>query len=208
MSRASRFLAAKDVGVSVNLHLYAAPWCKPQMTDEVIEAISIFGSNLWADASVRFYAERDARISAGLRAPKGMQATLNSLINERFMAKDWRGDSGYFFKGKTWLRVTFRHQMSLGSDIVDAIKVCKKEDMEIAVIVAADKETLKLISPNDAGAIVSFEKLQSEVANLDGALDIPLLIGRLTPASQASKIIDDEIRKSRPRDITVPIIPE
>lgn len=105
----------------------------------------------------------------------------------------------------SWLRVTFRHQMSLGSDILDAIKVCKKEGMEQAIILAANKSTLQLISPNDANALVSFEKLQSEIWSLNGALDIPLIIGELSPFTSASEDIDNELRKNRPRDITVPI---
>ena len=187
----------------MKLRLYAAPWCKPKLTSEASEVVDIFGDNLWAEASVEFYAQRDAKLSAGQRAPKGMQGTLNELIQQRFIDAGWHGDSGYFFKRSTWLRVTFRHQMSLGSDIVNALKVCKKEGVELAMIVAADRETLKVISPNDAGALVSFEKLQAEVQSLDGALDIPLLYGSLTPHSKASQLIDDEIRKSRPRDVTV-----
>ena len=102
------------------------------------------------------------------------------------------------------MRITFRHQMSLGSDILDAIKVCKKEGMQQAVILAANKNTLNLISPNDAAVIISFEKLESEIMSLNGALDIPLLYGELTPISCASSDINDELRKARPRDISVP----
>lgn len=190
----------------MKLRLYAAPWYKPELTNEASEAVGIFADNLWAEASVEFYAVRDAKLSAGLRAPKGMQGTLNEIIQRRFRAAGWQGDSGYYFKGTTWLRVTFRHQMSLGSDIVNALKVCKKEGATLAIIIAADRETLKVISPNDAAALVSFEKLQAEIQSLDGAMDIPLLYGSLTPASKASKLIDDELRKTRPRDVTVPIV--
>ena len=189
----------------MNLRLYAAPWCSPQMTEEALEAVNLFANNLWAEASVEFYAQRDAKLSAGQRAPKGMQGTLNDIIKKRFDAAGWSGDLGYFFKESTWLRVTFRHQMSLGSDIVSALKVCKKEGAKLAIIAAADRETLKVISPNDANALVSFEKLQAEVLGLNGALDIPLLYGRLSPSSKASAIIDDELRKERPRDVTVPV---
>ena len=94
--------------------------------------------------------------------------------------------------------------MSLGSDILDAIKVCKKEKMELAIILAANRRTLDMISPNDAAALVSFEKLKNEIWSLDGALDIPLLIGELTPISSASNDINEELRKARPRDIFVP----
>ena len=76
--------------------------------------------------------------------------------------------------------------------------------MQQAVILAANRKTLDLVSPNDAAAIVSFEKLENEILNLNGALDIPLLYGELTPMSSASNDINDELRKARPRDISIP----
>lgn len=188
----------------MNTRLLASPWVRTQKTAETAEAIEILKDEIWKEASVLFAAERDAKISLGRSAPKGMQRYLNDVIVKRFTSNGWIGEAGYFFKGKTWIRVTFRHQMSLGSDILDAIKVCKKEGMEQAVILAANKRTLDLISPNDANAIVSFEKLEREIVNLNGALDIPLLYGELTPLSSASNDINEELRKARPRDISIP----
>jgi len=184
--------------------LFASPWLRTQKTLETAEALEILKNDVWKEASVLFAAEREAKIKSGKSAPKGMQRFLNEVITRRFTSNGWNGEAGYFFKDKTWVRITFRHQMSLGSDILDAIKVCKKEGMQQAVILAANKHTLDLISPNDAAAIVSFEKLEKEIMNLNGALDIPLLYGELTPASSASNDINDELRKARPRDITVP----
>lgn len=94
--------------------------------------------------------------------------------------------------------------MSLGSDIVDAMKVCKKEGIQLAIILAASRNALDVISPNDAAALVSFEKLEREIIGLNGVTDIPLIIGELTPSSSASEAINDSLRKSRPRDVTVP----
>lgn len=184
--------------------LLASPWTKPQLTNETAEAIELLRNDVWREASVLFAAERELKIKSGLSAPKGMQRYLNDVIKKRFSANGWFGDAGYFFKEKTWVRITFRHQMSLGSDILDAIKVCKKEGMEQAVILAANRKTLDLISPNDAAAIVSFEKLLKEIMSLKGALDIPLLFGELTPLSSASNDINAELRKARPRDLSVP----
>jgi len=189
----------------MKVRLFSAPWIHNELTSEAKEAVEIIGDNVWRDASIRFSAERDFKQREGKNAPKGMQRFLNEILNDRFKQKEWFADSGYYFKEKTWLRVTFRHQMSLGSDILDAIKVCKKEGMEQAIILAANKSTLQLISPNDANALVSFEKLQSEIWSLNGALDIPLIIGELSPFTSASEDIDNELRKNRPRDITVPI---
>lgn len=190
----------------MNVRLLAPPWCRPELTEEAKEAIEIIGDDIWKDASIRFYAERDTKLRAGKSAPKGMQRFLNEVLCEKFNSRHWDGDSGYFFKKDTWVRVTFRHQMSLGSDILDAIKVCKLEGMELAIILAANRKTLDIISPNDAAAIVSFEKLENEVLSLNGAIDIPLLIGELTPLTRASEDINRELKKGRPRDISVPVM--
>lgn len=188
----------------MRLRYLAPPWVSPELTEEAKELVELLADNTWSEASVRFYAERDAKIRTGQRAPKGMQRTLNSLIEEKLIAAGWDGDSGYFFKNKTWVRFTFRHQMSIGSDFLDAIKVCKKEGFELAIIVAANLDTLRTVTPNDCNALVSFEKLQSEIISLDGALDIPLLVGELSPITSPSQAVSDELAKARPRDITLP----
>lgn len=182
-----------------------APWTAPELTSEAEELTRILADNVWAESSVEFYAERDAKIRFGKRAPKGMQKTLNAVIDGKLHAAGWEGGSGYYVKGRTWARITFRHQMSIGSDFLDALKVCKKQGIELAIILAANLETLRIITPNDAAAIVSFEKLQAQVIDLDGALDIPLVIGELTPLTSASSDINAEIHKERPRDTTVPV---
>lgn len=182
----------------------AAPWCGPVITEEAASLVEVLSDDVWQEASVRFFAERDAKIRSSQRAPKGMQKTLNTVIDEKLTRNGWVGDSGYYVKGSTWLRVTFRHQMSLGSDFLDALKVCKKEGMDLAIILAANQDTLRVITPNDCMALVSFEKLQREVMSLDGALDIPLLIGCLTPITMPSQAISDELRRYRPRDVTLP----
>ena len=188
----------------MNTRLFASPWVKTQQTIETEEAIELLKDDVWKEASVLFAAEREAKMKFNKSAPKGMQRYLNDVIVKKFTSNGWIGEAGYFFKEKTWVRVTFRHQMSLGSDILDAIKVCKKEGIQQALILAANRRTLDLISPNDAAALVSFEKLEREILNLNGALDIPLLYGELSPVSSASNDINVELRKARPRDISIP----
>ncbi|MGI6033591.1 MAG: hypothetical protein ACOX69_09265 [Coriobacteriales bacterium] len=188
----------------MKVELYTPPWGAPEMTNEGQEAIEIIGDNLWAESSVEFYAERDAKLRNGKRAPKGMQATLNKLLVKKFKEKDWLADSGYFLKKDTWVRITFRHQMSLGSDFIDAQKVCALSNVKLAIILAADRQTLDIITPNDSAAIISFEKLQREVIGLNGVIDIPLLYGKLTPKTHAAQTIESQLMHDRPRDITVP----
>lgn len=184
--------------------LFAPPWGSPTMTPEAIEALDIIGDDLWAKASLAFYAKRSAKIASRARAPKGMQRTLNEILVRKFEDCGWDADSGYFMKGDTWIRITFRHQMSLGSDLIDAQKVCARSGVKLAIILAADLQTLRTISPNDAAAIVSFEKLQNAIIDLNGVIEIPLLYGRLTPLSHPSHNIEKELYLDRPRDTTIP----
>ena len=191
---------------SMKAKLLSPPWARPSLTEEAMEALRIIENDVWKEASILFSAERENKIQAGKSAPKGMQRYLNDVLVKKFTSNGWEGDAGYFTKNRTWIRITFRHQMSLGSDILDALKVCKIEGMELAIILAANRKTLNLISPNDAAAIVSFEKLENEILSLNGALDIPLLIGELTPFSSASREINTGLKKARPRDTTIPTL--
>ena len=156
--------------------LLASPWVKTWQTVETAEAIELLQNDVWKEASVSFAAEREAKMKSGQTAPKGMQRYLNEVITKRFTSNGWTGEAGY----------------------------CKKEGMQQAVILATNRKTLNLISPNDAAALVSFEKLEREIQSLNGALDIPLLYGELTPISSASNDINDELKKARPRDVSVP----
>jgi len=185
--------------------LLPASWCdNVPATTELIEAISILADDVWREAAVEFYARRAAAIRNGRRAPKGMQSELNRVIKQRFEDSGWLNASGRFAKERTWVRVTFRHQMSLGSDFLDAARLCAREDFEQAAIFAAGSEFLRLISPNDAAALVSFEKLRAAMIDLEGVLDIPLVIGELSPCSKPPLDIETELHRDRPRDITIP----
>lgn len=190
----------------MRLKLYKPEWSDARVTNELIEASSIISDNLWKDAAVEFMAEREIKMKQGKPAPKGMQKHLNSILVKKFNDKGWLGSAGYFYKNKTWVRITFRHQMSIGSDIIDAIKVCKLEKMETAVIIAANRSTLEIITPNDAAAVISFEKLNSEVQGLKNVIDIPLLIGELSKLTSASKEIENELKKERKRDVSTPMV--
>lgn len=185
--------------------LLSAPWYEGPPTDELVEACELLGDGLWREAAVRFYAARAARIRRGKSAPKGMQAELNRLISEKFEESGWLGRDGRFVKGTTWVRVTFRHQMSLGSDFIDAAKVCRREGCTQVAILAGDADWLQLVSPNDCKALVSFEKLRIAAAELQGVLEIPLYVGSLRGGSSLPADIEAELRKSRPRDTTVPV---
>lgn len=188
--------------------LLSAPWYEDEPTAELEEACVVLGDNVWREAAIDFYAYRAARLKRGRSAPKGMQGHLNRAIQSRFADAGWLGADGRYVKNGTWVRVTFRHQMSLGSDILDAAKVCAKEGCSQAAILAGESDWLRLVSPNDSRALVTFEKLRIAVAELQGLLTTPLFLGALRGQSQLPEEIAKELRKARPRDTTTPTTSE
>src|SRR5437660_11907974 len=112
---------------AMKVHLEGAPWTSEQPSEVLREAIDILGRDVWREAAIEFYAERRAKEQRRLRTPKGIQPFLNGVIDRRFEENGWSGTSGRFRKKSTWVRVTFRHQMSIGSDFMDALRLHVKE---------------------------------------------------------------------------------
>jgi len=179
--------------------LLQAPWYTASPTDALLEACASL-SVVWREAAIGYYSDRSAKITNLSRSPTGMQGQLNRTIQMKMLDSGWSGGNGRFFKDGTWLRITFRHQMSLGSDLLDAAKVCAKEDCQQVAIFAGEAEWLNLVSPNDSKVLVSFEKLRIAVADLHGVLNIPLYIGSLKAEPNLPPEIEAELRLDRPRN--------
>jgi hypothetical protein len=190
----------------MNVRLQTAPWYEGAPSRELTEACDLLGDGVWREAAIDFYAERSARVRRGLNAPKGIQAFLNRTIDRRFEDAGWESLDGRYLKNGTWVRVTFRHQMSLGSDILDAVRLHSKDNLNQVAILAAESSFLRVITPNDASALVSFDKLRVAVAELYGVIVTPLIIGELTPKSDLPSEIFVELRRARLRDKSVPFV--
>jgi hypothetical protein len=180
-----------------------APWERnlaavaPSGLDDVL-----LGS--WLQAATDFYAVRLAKEANHAKAPKGVQPFLNKVLDQRFEDAGWEGRSGRYWMDTSWVRITFRHQMSLGSDLLDALKVSRKSGFDRAFILAADLGFLRTISPNDAAALTSYEKLRIEVGELNGCIESPLTIGRLRPISPLPPKVAAVVHGNRPRDEYAP----
>ena len=159
--------------------LSPAPWGVAEPTKELMEAIGIIGSGTSAAAKAQYNQLK----RKGDSVPKGMQSTINKLLDAKFEAAGWAVKDGRYSKDGTYVRITFRHAMSMGTDILEAMKECTKNDAQLAVILACGLEALRKIAPSQANSMVSYEKLSLEVQDLDGVIDIPLMIGELIPKS-------------------------
>ena len=149
---------------------------------------------VWAEASEAYCSRYWAFEASGKKLPLGVQPFLNKALDQRFHDAKWFGSDGRYTKSKTWFRVTFRHQMSLGSDFIDGLLLAEKEGIEQIVIAAPSHDFAKLITPRDANSIVTFEKLEAYFASAKQLFRINIAIARLSAASTARIEVDELIR--------------
>jgi len=166
--------------------LVRLPSYADELTKEAEEAIQLL-NGVWREATNLFLADTDSSIKRKKKPPLGIQKYLNEIIDERFIQNDWDGEDSRFIKKETWIRVTFRHQMSLGSDFLDALRLIKTEKINQCILLAADEDFLKLITPRDWRSICSFQKVSALAAQLEKPFPSPIIIGELKPESKISQ---------------------
>lgn len=133
----------------------------------------------WGSASDLFAARNHVRKEQN-RTPKvGKQSDLNDVLEERFEENGWQGSDGRYFKGSAWIRFSFRHSMSLGSDFLEAFRVYKLEGFELICLMYADENLLENIWPSGGQALCSYDKASAYSIQLHSVLEMPLVLGRL-----------------------------
>jgi hypothetical protein len=170
----------------VKAEIVNAPWYSQGLTKEAESALELLDGT-WSEACNKFAVAVQTRSSSHRGEPKGIQSFLNEVLTDRFLDAGWDCSDSRFRLNSTWVRVTFRHQMSLGSDFLDAIRLTALDDVEQCLLLAAGLDFLKIISPRDATVLCSFEKIAAQLSRLNGAISTPILIGELTPKSSLGK---------------------
>jgi hypothetical protein len=148
-------------------------------SDEIL-SIPLSLTGVWETALAQFEASNFVKTSRGSKPSLGVQGQLNDAIDSAFQAQGWSGGEGRYAKGDTWVRVSFRHSMSLGSDFLDAQRQILLEGFEQVALIYAHQQLLKKISPNDGGSLCSFERaalLLHDVESISPSL--PIWLGRL-----------------------------
>lgn len=133
----------------------------------------------WGSALDLFSARNHVR-QQQKRTPKvGKQSDLNDVLEARFEENLWHGSDGRFFKDSIWIRFSFRHSMSLGSDFLEAFRVYNLEGFQVVCLMYADENLLQKIWPSGGQALCSYEKSIAYWSQLNTVLNMPLVIGRL-----------------------------
>ena len=148
-------------------------------SSELLEAQDLLNGS-WSASCEAYAAKYWACEALGKKPPMGVQPFLNSVLDERFEEAGWVGGDGRYTKSDTWFRVTFRHQMSLGSDLIDGLLLSKRERIKQIVVAAAAPDFARIITPRDANSIVNFEKLDAYFARAKEIFAVDAAIGRLT----------------------------
>jgi len=189
----------------VKLEYVPAPWTKAAFSPALAEVRELLDGDIWRDATVAFHDKKQQAQAKGKVGPQGIQRFLNDLIDSTMVEAGWEGEDGRFRKSDTWVRITFRHQMSLEGDILEALRANKKEGAIQTAIIAASTDFLKLITPKDVHALCSFEKFRAKCLDLNGCLDFTLFIGRLDSGETLSSELMAVVRGPRPRGKTIPV---
>lgn len=171
-------------------------WYSADLTRESLEAVGLL-SGVWKEACLAFVATTKLRLANGRKPPMGIQPFINSAIDERFLAAGWDGRDSKFRKGNTLVLISFRHQMSLGSDLYSAVWLSKKEEIEQVLLLAGTLEFLRIVTPQDASSLTSFERYCSAISQMTGAFDPPLIIGGLDAESKLGEREAEVIYGSR-----------
>lgn len=171
-------------------------WYSDPLTDESLEAIGLL-DGVWRDACSNFSATCNMRLANGKKAPMGIQQFINNEIDERFQAAGWEGKDAKFRKAETWILISFRHQMSLGSDLYNALWLWKRGGVKQALLLAGTLDFLKVVTPLDAGSLTSFERYATAISQMNGAFNPPIIIGALEASSKLESSVAELVLGTR-----------
>jgi len=171
-------------------------WHQDDLTEDSVEAISLL-SGVWTDACTNFAATCSMRVANNKKPPMGIQQFINDEIDERFLMAGWEGKDGKFRKNDTWILISFRHQMSMGSDLYNALWLWKKEGIKQALLLAATLDFLKIITPLDASSLTSFERYATAISQMNGTFNLPIIIGALEPSSKLDSAVSELVFGNR-----------
>lgn len=152
---------------------------------------------VWADAADDYAAEFMGKRAVGKSTPRGMQRHVNAAVHRRFNELGWEGVDGRYHKGDEWLRVTFRHKMSLGSDLLDAARMYYVEGFKKITLIAATPAFLTTISPADCKVLCSVDDFRAQAKLNEFILSIPIGIGTLEPVSLLAPEVTEILRGKR-----------
>lgn len=170
----------------MKVSIQKATWYQEQLSPESVEAIELL-SGVWREACGHFAVATATKLAKGKKGPMGIQQFLNDVIDERFLSSGWEGKNAKFRKNDTWVSISFRHQMSLGSDLYNALWLWKRGNVKQILLLAGTLDFLRVVTPLDATSLASFERFAAAMSQMTGAFEPPMIVGALEPDSRLDK---------------------
>lgn len=155
---------------------------------------------VWREAASAWRRDLIANRASGGTTQKGTQKYINAALDERLEEAGWTGRAGRWRRNDVLLRVSFRHYTTIGSDLFDALRVCKNEGVRKYILVYASYDALKIITPDDSKTICSIDHLEDVLSAAQGVIDVDVLPVKLSIDGELPQEVHREVYSPRRLD--------
>ena len=155
------------------------PYGLDKSMDNPLSSLNSILTGTWEESNQIFQASNSARIAQNKKKKVGLQSDLNALITQKLIDAGWEGEEGRFFRDGSWIRISFRHYMSQGADLLEAYSVFKRENFKQIALIYGEDAFLKSVWPGGHSALCSYEKAVSMWSQYEEILPMPLILGKI-----------------------------
>jgi hypothetical protein len=161
-----------------------------QLKKEIIDVIESIDFH---EVDKKFAEDNLDREKKGRKLAKGKQATINSMFRVLFSQRGWEIEKNVFndpdndltidfWKRDIGVDVAFNHRSFIGGDLLRLQAAAEvKNVINVGVYICPRKDFAKLISPQDATSMVSFERAKWYLVNFYSVFTVPILLIGLKP---------------------------
>jgi len=142
----------------------------------------------FAEVLSEYEKENDRRIKEGKKKAQGKQIIINKLFRKEFSKYEWELEKNVFndptndlvldfWKRSVGVDIAFNHRSFIGGDLLRLQAAAEvKNVIKVGVYVCPIKEFTKVVSPNDASSMVSYERVKWYLENFYPIITAPILL--------------------------------
>ncbi|MFC1893798.1 BglII/BstYI family type II restriction endonuclease [Chloroflexota bacterium] len=136
----------------------------------------------------RFDQENMRRSAIRKKLVKGKQSTINTMFREEFQARGWEVEKNVFndpdndltidfWKRNVGVDVAFNRRSFIGGDLLRLQAGAEvKNVIKVGVYICPAKAFAKVVSPNDASSMVTYERSKWYLDNFYAVFTVPILL--------------------------------
>jgi hypothetical protein len=141
---------------------------------------------------IEYEKENERRINSGKKKAQGKQMIINTLFRKEFSKCGWELEKNVFndptndlvldfWKRSIGVDVAFNHRSFIGGDLLRLQAAAEvKNVINVGIYICPTKDFAKIVSPNDASSMVSYERSKWYLENFYPIITAPILLIGLT----------------------------